>query len=216
MGAGDIDVTPEAIEAAYAASGNTLGWRLLASPASTLASAEIAFVGLNPAGHFEPAGHPRFAVSAGSAYSDECWGMSPPGQSPLQRQVLALFECLRADPETVLAGNLVPFRSPSWATLRGQKKSLEYGYELWQKILSRARPRLIIAMGCEAAKTLRKIVGAHDEMRVPVGWGKVTGSRSVFPEGVLVGLPHLSRFSIIGRPQSECGLATLFGSEWRK
>jgi len=216
MNVGDIDVTPEAIEAAYAASGNTLGWRLLASPATTLARAEIAFVGLNPAGHFEPANHPRFAVSAGSAYLDERWGMSPPGENPLQRQVLGLFECLSAKPEAVLSGNLVPFRSSSWATLRSQKKSLELGQGLWRRILSTAQPRLIIGMGREVVKALQKIVGADDEIRVSIGWGNVTGSRAVFPEGVLIGLPHLSRFAIIGRPQSEPGLATLFGSEWRK
>ena len=38
------------IEGAYRKSGNTMGWRFLASPESTLSSAKFAFIGLNPGG----------------------------------------------------------------------------------------------------------------------------------------------------------------------
>lgn len=37
------------IEAAYKESGNSHGWRLLASPACVLEGAEVAFIGLTPA-----------------------------------------------------------------------------------------------------------------------------------------------------------------------
>lgn len=61
-------VTASHIEEACAASGNGLGWRLLASPVDVLNDAEVAFVWPNPGGREERPDHPRFATHTESAY----------------------------------------------------------------------------------------------------------------------------------------------------
>lgn len=207
-------VTEAAVESAYRESGNALGWRLLSSPASTLRGAEVALLGLNPGGQIDRADHPRFAVSHGSAYVEERWHNFPPGRNPLQTQVRALFDKLRVKPERVLAGNLVPFRSPNWKALKNKRFALEFGRRLWTEILKRARPRLVIGMGREVTHNLRAILGAGPSKRHRVGWGCVTGTCATFQGGLLVGLPHLSRFTIVTRPASQSGLQSLFGKHW--
>ncbi|MEC9431600.1 MAG: hypothetical protein VYD87_01725 [Pseudomonadota bacterium] len=203
------------IERAYRASGNELGWRFLASPANVLDSAEVAFLGLNPGGRVRPTDHAEFAMPAGSAYVVESWAGHLPGGSPLQRQVRALFNGLAVEPEDVLAGNLVPFRSPDWASLHDREQALKFGIGLWREVLALARPELVIGMGRETTGALATMLDARNVQRVPIGWGKIAGVRADFANGTLVGLPHLSRFGIMLRPQSEAGLRTLFGRRWR-
>lgn len=215
----ELIVQSDEIERAYQESGNRLGWRLLASPARTLAGAEIAFIGLNPAGRIEPLGHPRFAPESGSAYCDEVWGNAPAGESRLQRQVLALFKALNVAPENVLAGNLIPFRSPSFECLRNREGSLKFGADLWSRIIRRARPSLVIVMGREVEKAVVGALSAELETKEVLGWGnpaggQITGRRWKFDGGLIVFLPHLSRFGVVTRKASQAGLAALFGARW--
>jgi hypothetical protein len=202
------------IEAEYLRSGNDLGWRLLASPVSTVQGAQMAFIGLNPGGSFDPPEHSRFAPEKGSAYEEESWAGFAPGRSPLQRQVCALFKGLRTEPSEVLAGNLVPFRSASWGSLRNKTSAIQFGTELWREILSRARPKLVIAMGFETRRCLASLLNAREERRISLAWGKVSGARAEFDGGILIGLPHLSRFRVIDRDASQPGLEALFGKCW--
>ncbi len=208
--------TPDEIEVAYSKSGNTLGWRLLGSPAHVMEDAEIAFIGLNPGGNHEPSDHPRFAPSNGSIYVQEGWGGSPPGQSPLQLQVRALFDALSTKPEDVLAGNLVPFRSPNFDALRNPRHALKYGTALWMRILGVARPRLIVTMGGSVERAVTAALRARQRQKVPLGWGLVTGRNWDFADGTIVALPHLSRYRVVERPASQDGLATLFKKWWTK
>jgi hypothetical protein len=204
------------IEEAYARSGNTCGWRLLASPSSVLERAEVAFIGLNPGGSFQPDDHAELAMSYGSAYVLEVWGGSQqPGASPLQKQVRALFERLSVEPEQVLAGNLVPFRSPSWDCLAAPDFSLHFGELLWTDILDSARPTLVIGMGRKLHAPLSRILGASNPRVIPVGWGRISAMKATFPGGNLVVLPHLSRFGIVTKAESASALRTLFEDRWR-
>lgn len=200
------------IVAAYEESGNSLGWRLLYSPASVLHGAEIAFVGLNPGGSSRPAEHAEFAMAQGSAYVVEKWKpLSEAGKSPLQIQVCTLFQKLQVEPQRVLAGNIIPFRSPDWKCLKNRQQALQFGENLWNDILKRARPKLVIGMGREAILSLSRILGAQNTESIPVNWGKITGTRAPFPGGLLVGLPHLSKYKIVTRPDSKAALQKLFG-----
>jgi hypothetical protein len=214
-------VTESEIEEAYSASGNKLGWRFLYSPIEVLNGADVAFLGLNPGGRGDPKDHSgfaaeaRYAAEAESAYVSERWNGALAGQSPLQLQVRSLFQGLGVEPERVLAGNLVPFRSASWAELYDKDSAVAFGCALWRRILMAVRPGLVIGMGRVATKHLGKILETNGETRVCVGWGRVAGTRAEFPGGVLVGLPHLSRFPIIGREKSKPAVAQLFGSAWR-
>ncbi|WP_127902574.1 hypothetical protein [Solirhodobacter olei] len=206
----------EEIEVAYKASGNTLGWRLLYSPASVLSHANVAFIGLNPGGDQIQPEHPDISTQVGSAYEDEAWGGYPPGESPLQRQVQALFGRLRIRPDQVLAGNLVPFRSPTWKSLVGRDDALAFGSNLWTEILAAARPSLVISMGNETTFALARLLDVKHPARREVGWGRVTATRGVSADAatMLIGLPHLSRFRIITRPESARRLSGIFGEWW--
>lgn len=203
------------IQAAYQKRGNTLGWRLLASPAHVLEGAEVAFIGMNPGGQREEPDQPRFAPDHGSAYEDEIWGNAPPGQSKLQRQVQALFAGLGVAPSDVLAGNLVPFRSPDWSALQDKQGSLAFGQRLWKDIVARAKPSLVVTMGGPTFDALAGALMTEATEKHLLGWGTVAGRRAVFDGGALIGLPHLSRFGVMKREQSQEGLAALFGPRWR-
>ncbi|QPM90834.1 uracil-DNA glycosylase family protein [Pseudooceanicola algae] len=190
------------IEEAYQRSGNTLGWRFLYSPPETLARASVAFIGLNPGGSVEEDIHGRYAMERGSAYSHESWAGCAPSQHPLQKQVLSLFAKLEIEPEEVLAGNLVPFRSRDWKSLKSRKQSVQFGKELWTEALQTSQPPLIVTMGALTTKILSEMLDIRHLEKHPTGWGKVSAFRGEFEGGRLVGLPHLSRFSIMTRPQS--------------
>lgn len=203
------------IEAAYHRSGNDLGWRLLYSPASVLDGAQVAFIGLNPGGSVHPIDHSEFSMASGSAYLVEKWGNgNEPGQSPLQKQVRALFYRLEVEPDQVLAGNLVPFRSPNWDRLKNRHYALQFGESLWNQIFQRARPKLVVCLGGETFSALSRILSVSNAQSIPVGWGNVSGTRAIFKGGLLVGLPHLSRFGIVTRVQSAAPLRELFGEYW--
>jgi len=204
------------ISAAYEKSDNSLGWRLLASPPTVLDGADVAFIGLNPGGSVRPDDHAEFAMDRGSAYVDETWGgANQPGTSPLQRQVRTLFKGLSVEPQDVLAGNLVPFRSPSWDRLENTEFSLRFGEVLWADILRRAQPTLVVGMGREVFKPLSRILSATNARSIPVGWGKVSAVKASIFGGSLVVLPHLSRFGIITRKESVGALNSLFGDHWQ-
>ncbi len=201
------------IQEKYIELGYTLGWRLLYSPEAVLERARVAFVGLNPGGNHAPADHAEFAMESGSAYAQERWG-KPPGQSTLQRQVLRLFEIVGEPPADVLAGNLVPFRSPSWEMLGSKDQALRLGRNIWEEILAHTRPQLVIGMGGSTWPVLKQLLRVDSVQQELVGWGSVRGERGTFEGGTFVGLPHLSRFAIVTRKESQQGLQTLLGKHY--
>ena len=189
-------------------SGRPLGWRLLYSPCRVLDGARVAFIGLNPGGSAINPDHGVFSSERGSAYRRdvENWGAS----SQLQDQVLELFRRLNVPPEEVLAGNLVPFRSPSEATLEDAPGAIVFGKTLWAEILTTARPSVVVSMGGTANREVAQLLGVKDIKSYPVGWGNYTASRGRFSDGTWIGLPHLSRFAIMKRAASQAALAELF------
>lgn len=202
------------IEKKYNELGYALGWRFLYSPENVLEGARIAFIGVNPGGDHVSPDHAEFAMTEGSAYAVERWN-APPGESKLQRQVLALFKMIGERPEKVLAGNLVPFRSPSWDALARQEEALEFGRSIWGEILERAEPRLVVGMGKEATSALKDLLGVRRSQNVLVGWGRCKAEHGVFAGGTFVGIPHLSRFGIVTRAESMEALQILFGDHYR-
>ncbi|MFM6832306.1 MAG: uracil-DNA glycosylase family protein [Novosphingobium sp.] len=197
------------IHSAYLASGNTLGWRFLYSPLSVLNHSDVAFIGLNPGGaEIEPN---LFALEKGSAYRDEVWWEGcGAGGSPLQIQVQTLFQMLDVNPERVLAGNLVPFRSPCWETLRNPSDALAFGRRIWGEILRKVRPRLVVAMGEVARSEVARALGIDTLQSFPTGWGSVKAFRGETNGITLVGIPHLSRFQLMRRSKSAREIADLF------
>lgn len=186
-----------------------MGWRLLYSPPAVLDGAKFAFLGLNPGGDHQSFDQGEFATPTGSAYATETWNGSLPGQSILQRQVLALFQMLGVTPESVLAGNLVPFRSPAWESLSDRGEALAFGKAIWRDILQSAKPTTVVGMGNVVNTALKEMLQVRQTTRIPLNWGNVSGERGAFAGGKFVGLPHLSRFQIATRPASRQGLQLL-------
>ncbi len=202
------------IEAEYQRRNDTHGWRLLYAPLRTLKGAPAAVIGQNPAGSFEDAhAHPLLATPPGiSAYRDEVWGDTPAGESPLQRQVMALFKRLRTKPEDVLAGNLVPFRSQGWEALPARGDALRFGMDLWRTIFDRAGvPSVVVTLGKVTFSPVAELLNAGAVTEVPYRWGSETASVASYPGGRLIGLPNLARRRIMMAPGREDVLDTLFG-----
>ncbi len=201
----DREFIKSEIDAEYARRRDLIGWRLLSCPWRTISEAKIAFLGLNPGGNNAPADHPDISVEDGSAYALESWGGYAMGQSPLQSQVLLLFRQLGIQPEHVLSGNLVPFRSPSWKSLKEPRSAMAFGLQLWDRILAAHPRQTVIAMGGDVFRALADHFDVQPTAigSMPANWGKVRVFKADCGRFRLVGLPHLSRFTIIGREKSK-------------
>jgi len=185
-----------------------LGWRLLYSPRRVLSGAQVAFIGFQPGGSSIDPAHGEFSTEKGSAYRKDVeeWGPN----SRLQDQVIELFRRLNVHPDEVLAGNLVPFRSPSEDSLQGKADAVAFGLNLWAEILDVVRPTVVVSMGKRANREISGFLNVKDLETIPVGWGTQIGSRGQFSGGHWIGLPHLSRFTIMNRQASQSALDTLF------
>ena len=221
------------IEAAYRDLNHTLGWRFLTSPKVTLAlNTGIGLITLNPGGDREVKEHPRASCESGSSYLEEAWPGSKRGQAPLQRQIQTMLGALanhigdtsplsRFMNERVLSAQFVPFRSPNFKALPQRKASIAFAQSLWRDVLAHWQPRLLITMDNQTNASLRSILAAQPGMRVtqhekfPTGWGDyqaevVCLSRADLSRNItLARLPHLSGFTLFGRPASEAPMHRL-------
>ncbi len=216
-----MDIFAEAvnrIEHGYEDFGHQLGWRFLYSPASTLSeNTKLMFSGINPGGaHY---GYPVPSVEEGNAYRIERWGSH--GQpNGLQAQVRLLYEDLaeklhqpaNALMDETLATNFCPFRSPSWDRLQKKRESVMFSKRLWSSIFEHISPRVIICLTHTPFYHFEDVLRHKgfvrtDALQEPVGWGNVSYSSSRYESGIgnvlMVRLPHLSRYRVFGRPQSQ-------------
>lgn len=203
----------------YSSLGHQLGWRFLYTPARTLnPDIPLFFLGLNPGGDSHHA--PQPSVETGNAYRVEAWGANDQ-PNPLQVQVVALYERVAALLPSIesaalmdrsLAANFCPFRSPSWAKLPARRASIDFSRSLWSRILRDTIPAAFISLTELPARHLVEILRDLGWRQIGnqilgVGWGAVTCSMRTFENEarttVVVRLPHLSRFRIVGRPGSE-------------
>ncbi|MFA5718770.1 MAG: hypothetical protein WC952_13745 [Desulfobulbaceae bacterium] len=203
---------------------HTLGYRFLLGPSSTLAAdTDILFLGLNPGGGVIPPDHPSDSCEQGPAFLNETWNAAAGrGNSALQQQVRAMFRDLAAMVpgsgdysqlmnQTLLA-YYIPFRSPDFARLPHKVASRQFARRLWRGILGQIGPRLIICINNETfadlASILEEIAGTQPEVvRSGVGWGNISAELAMFNGGrgrtSLLRFPHLSRFRIFDRPESQ-------------
>lgn len=178
--------------------GHRLGWRLLTCPEKNLVEAHTALITLNPGGStFEP---PAWSVETGSAYELESWKGKPPGAEKLQQQVRFMLELVGLQPNEILSGYLVPFRSASWKTLEKQSKSLEFGISIWSNIIAHSSAKLILAFGKSVAHHLQGPLDATQIASISASWGNQTIDVYTGRGGQrIITLPHLSRFALFGR-----------------
>ena len=198
------------IETAHRALNYTLGWRFMTCPQRNMQSAKLLLVTLNPGGR--EVNGPAWSQEAGSAYRIESWNGLPEGQAKLQRQMQHLFSMLGVADDEVFSANYVPFRSPTWADLQRKSEALAFSEQLWRNLKPRLQFDRVVCIGKDRpGKFIAALFGARLEASLPVGWGTIAADRYRLPDGrSLVALPHLSRFTIFGRPEGTKALARLF------
>jgi hypothetical protein len=207
----DIDAIQKRIATGYASSGNTQGWRFLYSHRTVLNDADVAIIGLNPGGGEQVAEHGEFDVPPGtSAYVHECWKDFPAGKEPLQLQIQALCRWVNIEPQKVLAGNFIPWRSRSLRALKEPDRAKAFARELWSDIFQVVQPRLVIAIGLDTGAHIAKVLQTAPATRVGIGWGNYSATIATNGKQRLIALPHLSRFRIMDRPKSRESLEKLF------
>ena len=181
--------------------GYRLGWSLLACPWANLDAPDVALITRNPGGSdYEPR---HLSNETGSSYVIESWLGRPAGQAPLQRQVQGLYRVAGVDPHSVLAGYLVPFRSPSWDALEHKAEALQFGVALWRELLGDHRPRITFTISEVVFNEVRAMFDGEATSKVPAGWGNASIRVSDYDGGRLIGLPHLSRYQLFGDPMRE-------------
>ena len=185
---------------------------ILYSSGETLRQGNVYLLGFNPGGEGGDAlskNMDTMLSSTTNAYTDEEWsndnGAWKAGQAPLQKRVIWLLESLGLKPKEVCASNLIFIRS---------KKATDVSYSVadicWpvhEKIISIVQPELIIAIGNSSISPYGYLLNrfSGDQVISPSGHGNwnIKGfkthilGRRVF----ILGLPHLSRYSPIGKKE---------------
>ncbi len=199
------------IEQEYQRLGYSAGWRFMMSPERYLSTSDVAIVGLNPGGIRRHG--PEWSQELGNAYVVESWGGQRAGADPLQRQVQRLCQMVKVAPHEVFAAQFVPFRSNAWSDLARRPEAVAFARRLWAWALPQSEARLIVCLGkAVVAPEIAQILGAQFAGSVLAGWGNQTIDRYVTDDGRLVlGVPHLGRFKLFGRPVSEAAFRNALG-----
>jgi hypothetical protein len=199
------------IEQEYRRLGYSAGWRFITCPVRNIHTAKTVIITLQPAGSTQHG--PDWSQEDGSAYIHESWDGQPVGSDMLQHQFQEMCKLLAVDPESVLSGHFIPFRSPTWEATPKQQDAIRLGRQLWSWVFGRAKFERIICIGKKiVGGEVADLLGVSHKREIPVGWGSCTATTGQTKDGAqFVALPHLSRFKLFGRPASEAPLRAIFG-----
>ena len=182
----------------------------LYSSHETIRPGEVYFLGLNPGGCGGPSLRARLdkiLTQDENAYLDEAWeneaGSYEPGQAPLQKRVAWLLGNIGIDPREVLSSNLIFMQSRD-----ANGVSIEHANKCWpvhEALLSIVRPRLILTFGNSSFSPYGYIHALDGGIQrcAPAEHGNwsLKGFNAYLPWGevFVVGIPHLSRYSPVGK-----------------
>ncbi len=194
------------------------GWCMFGSSAVVLAKADVVFIGMNPGGSLDYEEHADqkqlFMPEGHCPYTDEVWdGQSEKGAAKLQKQVVEVFKTLGLpSPIEGLCGNIVPFRTSNWKDLSDKENTLNACAQIWKRVYAMHPRKVTICMGYDTCDTLlRYVLGSTKHIKdVRLSWGSITASLWEYQGGVMIRLPHLSRYSVFGRPESKAALDEIF------
>jgi hypothetical protein len=188
------------------ARGYTDGFKLLFCPWRLIETADTLFLSLNPGN--DPSGEFMRVASdeRGNSYLVE----REAKHSPMADQYRQLCEFVGKDPEEVLTGTLMPFRTSKWNRSRDQC-NIDVATPFWHQILEAGKIRQIFCMGRDVEDAVVNLTGAKETLQIPANWGKLNIRRHKTLDGVQVfGLLHFSTYKMFGRDQCIPQLAKLF------
>lgn len=188
------------------------GYKFLYGPWASLEGRKVGFFSLNPGRPPDDAEPRTISDERGNSYEVE----QQTTRSPITRQFLLLADFLGLKPSEILTGVVAPFRSNSWAGLTKEQRegSLALGKQFWADPLSRPALRLVFACSNEAKHVITELVDASLDLEILAGWGAIKLRRYRAANGkVVVHLPHLSRFQLLGRSESESALRELLSAD---
>lgn len=193
-----IEFTPQIIEAEHNRLGYQLGWRFLVCPAKRLNDAEVAIITLNPGGNRRV--DTEWSQEEGNAYKIESWGGQASGTDKLQVQIQRMCKLLKVELDKTLSATFTPFRSPSWKDLGNKDQAIAFSANLWRWAIAQSNLKIFVCVGKDVTvKQIANIIGATRLEDAPSGWGDYKIERYKTQDGkVIIGLPHLSRFTLFG------------------
>lgn len=197
---------------------------LLYSGHQTLKPGLVYTLGLNPGGN----GAPRLRENIAhmlrreeNAYLDEAWendaGSWKPGQAPLQRRVAWLLNELGQHPREVCASNLIFVQSRDATGV--DMEQAKHCWPVHDAIIDIVKPRLLLTFGNSGLSPYTYIYGmlGGEQISAPSGhgtWSLKGFHATLAGQPVFVaGLPHLSRYSPINRPEVVSWLRSQAGIE---
>ena len=184
------------------------GYKILYNRWSVIGQATVAFMSLNPGREGNADLAWMISDERGSSHLVE----KHTSISPINRQVLALYEFLDIDPSTVLDGVLHPFRSDEWNNFSAAQKNagLEIGKKFWREAIDGKIEKLIVS-GKQIKPHVLSMTGAQIDAVIPSGWGEQTLERYTTATGMEIFImPHLSRFKLFTRPECRGPLIAFF------
>lgn len=184
---------------------------ILYSSHETLRPGDAYVLGYNPGGS---AGSPiqmsidELLTKTTNAYLDEKWEHKnrvwPEGEAPLQKNMKWIVESLGLCLREVCTSNLIFFQSPKASDINSELA--DQCWPVHRAIIAIIKPKIIIAFGNNAVDSPYAYLHARfggTEESIPSGHGdwKVKGFKSYIDGHPLymAGLPHLSRYSAIGK-----------------
>lgn len=182
------------------------GFKLLFCPWRLLRTSDSLFLSLNPGN--DPSGELMRVASdeRGNSYLVQ----REARHSPIAEQYRKLCDLVGQDPEEMLAGTLMPYRTANWSRRR-DAPNIEVVADFWQSVLSNGRIRNVYCMGKDVEKAVVEMVAGRLDCELPAGWGKLMVRRYRTVEGIRIfGLLHFSTFKMLSRPACVEQLRELF------
>jgi hypothetical protein len=185
---------------------------ILYSAADTLSQGDIYVLGLNPGGDGGPTiaqDLDALATKTDNCYLDESWENKikryNPGQAPLQLRLNWLINALGYDLRRVCASNIIFMKSRDARGLH-YPGDADLCWPVHERILRVVRPKVILTFGnsfslSPYAYLLQRLAASDHAMSSGHGSWKCRGFETKMDNRRLfvVGIPHLSRYSPIGR-----------------
>ncbi len=226
--------TVSEIKKSYKELGYSLGWSFLGCSKNNIQeNSSIGLITLNPGGNIYS--EPLASFENGNIYSHEDWNGKGEGQEPLQLQIQHLFSQLLPHLNNYkdatllmnqsLIGYFIPFRSPTYKDLSNQQEAIRISKTIWSNIISKSNLSRLICIDRITFNALddilRNVNGFHlvASSNMKTGWGKITASVNHYKSNTsqisLTRLPHLSRYKIFNRAESQSAVENIIKESTR-